>query len=174
VRRGAERPEEGDLVELVERIERVSQEAGRALETRCARLETLIRRAEECRAGLEGALAEMSARPAAAATDFNTQPPRERRQSRPSTPPPFTAVSAESGPAMTKTFAPASAQKVTAEGGCATHPPPQAGRLDHGVDPRAFRVCELAAAGRSAISIAEELGMPQGEVELVLNIRNFR
>ncbi len=174
VRRDAEEPEEGDLRELVERIERVSLEAGRSLEARCVRLETLIRRADECRAGLEGALAGMTAKPSVAETVLNSQPPRQRRPSGPSAPLPFSAVATESDRVPAKTSPPASAQKPTAEGDCVTRPPPQAGRLDHGADPRAFRVCELAAAGRSAVSIAEELDMPVGEVELVLNIRHFR
>lgn len=151
---GAEEVEGADLAELVERIERVSQEAGRQIDAHCARLEELIPRAQECIAGLDAALSAASPPVPPRSRPLVSAPRPSRRAAQPP-PPEFPQTS-------------------KAEGGCATASPQQSGRLDHGPDPRAFRVCELAAAGRSAIQIAEELGMPLGEVELVLNIRHFR
>lgn len=45
---------------------------------------------------------------------------------------------------------------------------------DESSDPRLRRVYELVDAGATPIKAAEQLGMPLGEVELILNLRNFR
>lgn len=164
VQGGAEQLEGGNLGELVERIEQVSQEAGRLVEARCARLEVLIRRAEECLARLDQALlAPTSSSPAEKPLPGATCASMRREH-----------VLAGHAPARgidagsDSVIPPRPAARAT------DSPQQQAGRLDHGPDPRVRRVCELAAAGRSALSIAKELSMPLGEVELVLNIRDFQ
>ena len=45
---------------------------------------------------------------------------------------------------------------------------------DHPTDTRHAGVYDLADAGKSPVEIAERLGTPLGEVEVILNLRNFR
>ena len=45
---------------------------------------------------------------------------------------------------------------------------------DHPTDTRHAGVYDLADAGKPPLEIAERLGMPLGEVEVILNLRNFR
>lgn len=47
-------------------------------------------------------------------------------------------------------------------------------RAEHPTDTRHAGVYDLADAGKSPVEIAERLGMPLGEVEVILNLRNFR
>ncbi len=58
--------------------------------------------------------------------------------------------------------------------GTRPEPRPEERRPIKPVDPRFQHVYDLVDAGASAIKAAQQLNMPLGEVELILNLRNLR
>ena len=58
--------------------------------------------------------------------------------------------------------------------GTRPQPRPEENHPIKSVDPRFQHVYDLVDAGASAIKAAQQLNMPLGEVELILNLRNLR
>jgi hypothetical protein len=124
--------------ELLLQLEEVSRRVGAQVDTKFAKLETVIRDADERIARLEGVLGRSG--------DTRPQP-----------------------------RAPGSAKREgageTPAGGTDT---PAAPNPAEPPDPRFQRVYELIDAGSSPIKAAEQLGLPLGEVELILDLRDLR
>jgi len=134
--------------ELLLELEEVSRRVGAQIETRYAKLEAVMRDADARIAHLEQL---RGARPAGAAH-----------------------VVAEPGaPASggTEPRASAGGRSRAVDGGDGD---PARSGPEEAADPRFRRVYELVDAGATPIKAAEELGMPLGEVELILNLRAFR
>jgi hypothetical protein len=126
------------LDELLVQLEEASRRVGAQLDTKFAKLETVIRDADDRLARLEHALGPLGDRPAQ--TPASAEPAARRAQGRGGGRDRVPSDDTTSGPG----------------------------------DPRFQRVCELVDAGATPIQAAEELGMPLGEVELILNLRKLR
>jgi hypothetical protein len=124
--------------ELLVQLEEVSRRVSAQVETKFAKLETVIRDADDRIAQLETLLQRLYGKQA--------EPPAPAA--------PAARTSKKRG---------ADVEAFSAE---------QA--ADEPADPRFRRVYELVDAGASPIRAAEELGMPLGEVELILNLRRLR
>ncbi len=125
--------------ELLVQLEEASRRVGAQIDTKFAKLETVIRDADDRLGRLEHVLG--------------------RLDNRPSRPP-----------------APAGSAPRTAQEGCSqsSDPVPSGHPPAERADPRFRRVYELVDAGASPIKAAEQLGMPLGEVELILNLRKLQ
>jgi hypothetical protein len=134
--RAVERDMQGLLVEYEKMIR--SMTAG--VDTRAARLEQLIREADDKLTAVRAAIAELQALPAAGGLRTSGSAPAA-----PSTPPAF-------GPLFT-------ASATTA-----------AGATPSG-DPRLTEIYALADQGLSVRDVARRVGIPHGEVEVMLNVR---
>jgi hypothetical protein len=121
------------LDELLVQLEEASRRVGAQIDTKFAKLETVIRDADDRLARLEHALGRLGRSP--------VQSP---------------------------------AQAVLEDGGANASRVSEEGDADGPKDPRFRRVYELVDAGASPIKAAEELAMPLGEVELILNLRKLR
>ena len=137
--------------ELLVELEEVSRRVGAEVDTRFAKLETVIRDADERIARLEKLLGQRSTRPP---TTTPNPPPNptpnpspKRQRGIPTTPP------SRSPERQQRTIGPVTTQTD---------------------DPRFARLYELIDGGATPVKAAEELGMPLGEVELILNLRKFR
>jgi hypothetical protein len=133
--------------ELLLQLEDVSRRVGAQVDTKFAKLETVIRDADERIDRLErilGRPATGNGSPDAA----RDQPDAKPRQAAPPAQPTHQAGGRASA-----------SRKLPA-----TEP----------TDPRVARVYELVDAGATPIKAAEQLGLPLGEVELILNLRKLR
>ena len=134
----------GSMEELLIQLEEVSRRVGAQVDTKFAMLEKVIRDADERIARLEQIPEPSDATKPVAPERKPVRAPQPIAQ-----PPP--AQASVEMPASTETSAP-------------TEP----------IDPRFQRVYELVDAGDSPIKIAEQLALPLGEVELILNLRTLR
>lgn len=141
--------------ELLVELEEVSRRVGAQVDTKFAKLETVIRDADERIARLERVLG----RPAGSAESPGPVPSRNE----PSRPPPTGEQRAPAEPAA-RASGPSPERERTGSVTAADEP----------VDPRFRHVYELVDAGATPIKAAEQLGLPLGEVELILNLRKFR
>ena len=130
--------------ELLVQLEEVSRRVGAQVDTKFAKLEKVIRDADERVARLEGVLGRSGGEFA------------EPRAAPPSAP----------------TGAAASLLRSRAGGDFESQAEQRAPAAP--VDPRFERIYELVDAGASPIKVAEQLDMPLGEVELILNLRKLR
>jgi hypothetical protein len=130
--------------ELLVQLEEVSRQVGAQVDTRFAKLEQVIRDADERIARLEDALGrsegEVASRPLY-------------------------------GPTVPTTAAAAPLQD---SGRAERELPGGTGSSVKPVDPRFERVYELVDAGAPPIEVAERLELPLGEVELILDLRKLR
>jgi len=147
---------------LLLQLEELSRRINAQVDTKFLKLETVIRDADDRIARLEHLL-EQSGQPGTRTTgSVNAQ---ERKPvSEPAGEPHPTALPPRASnppPGASKSSAPTAGASEPAQ---PVAPP----------DPRVGRVHELADAGQQPINIAEELDMPLGEVQLILNLRDFR
>lgn len=149
--------------ELLLQIEEMSRQVSAQLDTKYAKLELVIRDADERIARLENLLGrrETAAAPVAAAPSGTMDSTRAANVSR-------AREKTRSVIAATdrQTFAEASPASGTSGG-----KPPISREND---DPRFKQIYDLADAGHTPIQTAEALALPLGEVELILNLRKFR
>jgi len=127
--------------ELLLELEELSRRVGAQVDTKFAKLETVIRDADDRISRLEHALGKLkstSRQPDATAADNNP---------------------ARGGGGSARRPAPVAASEVKQ-----TAP----------ADPRSQRIYDLVDAGASPLQAAEEVGLPLGEVELILNLRKLR
>ena len=148
--------------QLLIQLEELSRRINAQVDTKFLKLETVIRDADDRIAKLEGLLGkpkQPGTRTTRAAEAPKPKPVSELGgESRPTTPPPGASMPA---PGMTQSSARAGEALEPAKPVAPT-------------DPRVGRVHALADAGQQPIKIAEELNMPLGEVEFILNLRDFR
>jgi hypothetical protein len=131
--------------ELLVQLEEVSRNVGAQVETRFAKLEKVISDADDRIARLEHMLGHSST---------EASRPRANTPSTPARPPARLPRRDDAGAAP--------------ERGPDTSPPVKP------IDPRFQRVYDLVDAGASPIKAAQQLNMPLGEVELILNLRDLR
>ncbi|MFQ5804893.1 MAG: hypothetical protein ACE5I3_00420 [Phycisphaerae bacterium] len=124
--------------QLLVELEEVSRRVGAQVDTKFAKLDAVIRDADDRIARLEQMLGR-----------HGTEPSQPAAPAKP-------------------------AAQAALEGGAKDEPPPAKCPDPEPADPRFRRVYELVDAGASPIKAAEELGMPLGEVELILNLRRLR
>ena len=130
--------------ELLVQLEEVSRNVGAQVDTKFAKLEKVIRDADDRIARLEAALGQSGCEP--------DQPPTRR---------PATSIEPAARP--------------TRDGsGVNPQPRSEPASVRKPGDPRFQRVYELVDSGASAVKAAEQLNMPLGEVELILNLRKLR
>jgi hypothetical protein len=142
--------------ELLVELEEVSRRVGAQVDTKFAKLETVIRDADERIARLERVLGRQG----------GSGKPPGRTASRDE---PLQSVTPAAGqPASTEPAARANSHSPRHQRAGSPTTPNQPS------DPRFRRVYELIDAGATPIKAAEELGLPLGEVELILNLREFR
>ena len=127
---GQQRAVERDMQHLLVEYEQMIRNMTAGLDTRAAKLEALIREADE-------KLAALRAANAAAAQSTNGSAP---------------AIPAAFGPLFTPAGAENGTQAVSA-------------------DPRTAEVYALADQGLSIRDVARRVGIPHGEIELMLNVR---
>jgi len=144
--------------DLLVQLEEVSRRVSAQVDTRFAKLEAVIREADERIARLEQLFADSAPRKAAPHRPTALQADATPRDG---------VASADSTPQESGT------QEVTMPRGA------QSTASSSCVGPGTYqqrrqRVYEMADAGASAIVIADALQMPLGEVELLLNLRNFK
>ena len=130
--------------ELLIQLEEVSRRVSAQVDTKFAKLEKVIRDADDRTARLEGVLRRAGGESA------------KPRTATPSVP----------------TGAAASLLRGRAGGDFESHAEQRAPAEP--VDPRFERIYELVDAGATPIKVAEQLDMPLGEVELILNLRKLR
>jgi len=128
--------------DLLVQLEDASRRIGAQLDTKFAKLEAVIRDADERIARLEGILGR-----------------REAKET-PRTTPPEQRVASQTGPAP----------RESSRAGT----PGEFERGGSGGDSRCQRVYELLDAGVAPIRVAEQLGLPLGEVELIMKLRDLR
>lgn len=142
--------------QLLVELEEVSRRVGAQVDTKFVKLETVIRDADDRIARLEDLLAGLERRGRSAS-------PAHRRDERSRPAAPTAKEPTAATPARQAT------NKNDGAGSTPTgHPPAEP------TDSRFRRVYELVDAGASPIKAAEQLGMPLGEVELILNLRRLR
>lgn len=162
--------------QLLLQLEELSRRINAQVDTKFLKLETVIRDADDRIVKLEGLLGKSKqpgTRTAGAVKASEPTPVSEPPgETRPTTPPPRASAPLPGGstPPPEPSTPPAVTSTSSARVGDASEPakpvaPP---------DPRVGRVHELADAGQQPIKIAEELDMPLGEVEFILNLRDFR
>ena len=146
--------------ELLVQLEEVSRRINAQVDTRFAKLETVIRDADERIARLE------QLAPRAGRDSVRTGPPATNGGAKPGT---------SSGPSAPQAgeFQPglpvarrSTSPTEQAEGPSATPPASN--------DERRQRIYELADSGTTPMTIADTLQMPLGEVELILSLRRFK
>jgi len=125
--------------ELLVQLEEASRRVGAQIDTKFAKLETVIRDADDRLARLEHVLGRTDGQAARSPA-----------------------------PAQLAT------QAALEDGGANASRLSEERDADEPADPRFRRVYELVDAGASPIRAAEELGMPLGEVELILNLRKLQ
>ena len=162
--------------QLLIQLEELSRRINAQVDTKFLKLETVIRDADDRIARLEGLLGK-SKQPGTRTTGAVKAPEAKPvsepgRESRPTTPPPKASppVPRASTPPPEPSTPPAVASTPPARVDEALEP----ARPVTPADPRVGRVHALADAGQQPIKIAEELDMPLGEVEFILNLRDFR
>lgn len=132
--------------ELLVQLEDASRRIGAQLDTKFAKLETAIRDADDRITRLRGVLQQPD--------DVQPHPPLTSAKGSRSVP---------AGASSTKSGGDAESQSRSDQ------------EADEGsADPRFQRIYDLVDAGATPIRAAEELGMPLGEVELILNLRKLR
>ena len=143
-RRRDQRQVRQTMDELLVQLEEVSRSVGAQVETKFAKLEKVIRDADDRIARLEGVLERSGSEPSAA-------------------------------PASTPPTTPKVAARPSRDGaGREPQRHPEPIPPIQPVDPRFQRVYDLVDAGTSTIRAAEQLNLPLGEVELILNLRKLR
>lgn len=163
----------GTMNDLLLQLEGFSRRINAQTDTKFAKLETVVRDADERIARLESLLARLERVPARrwastpqvrpAAQNPARDPDGRRRPSESADeapPPPGRSLEAPR-----PTSAPAA---ITGNDVRPTPPAPPP------VDPRLQRIYELADSGTAAIKIAEMIGLPLGEVEIILNLRRLQ
>jgi len=150
------------LVQLEEASRRISAQA----DTQFERLRAAIRDADERinRLSHAGPVRQSTAPPPA------QPPPRPLEEFKPGLPtaptaPPAAPAAAPAPPPVTRAVV--SAVVPAAPPAAVSSPPPTP------ADERRQRICELADAGTSLVTIADVLQIPVGEVELILSLRSF-
>jgi hypothetical protein len=158
---------------LLLQLEELSRRINAQVDTRFLKLETVIRDADDRIAKLEGLLGKSKQPGTRTAGAVKAPEPKAAsepgNETRPTTPPPRASAplpGASTSPPEPFT-PPAATSTPAARAGEALEPVAPA-------DPRVGRVHALADAGQQPIKIAEELDMPLGEVEFILNLRDFR
>lgn len=139
----------GSVDELLVQLEDVARRVGAEVETRFAKLEAVIRDADSRIAALrnlsENADVSQVAAPSAPACPPAATPRRPETRTTRATPPTASETPKRGN------------QRVGSADG----------------DPRFKQVYELADSGAPPIKVAEQLGLPLGEVELILNLRRI-
>lgn len=149
--------------ELLVQLEEVSRRVAAQVETKFAKLEKVVRDADDRIARLEGVLRRAGGEAAlthAAATSAPANP----------------AEHTSGDDAIVDQQLPASLSDNSAQTVELTEPiePTDTVELTEPVDPRFEHIYELADGGASPIEVAEQLELPVGEVELILNLRKLR
>jgi hypothetical protein len=142
--------------QLLLQLEELSRRINAQADTKFLKLETVVRDADDRIARLERLLGRGEPAPSRPAESRDAQGARPTSDARPTRSPP-TRV-----------------EQVKGEKPATPSSPLDLGTTDTPPDPRIERVHRLADAGRQPIKIAEELSMPLGEVEFILNLRDFR
>jgi hypothetical protein len=132
--------------ELLVQLEEASRRVGAQIDTKFAKLETVIQDADDRLARLEHVLGRLGGEKAASRASAGG------RSTRPAS--------------ITRTPPTSGAEKVARNS-----PGRSPGEAP---DPSFERVYELIDAGASPLKTAEQLGLPLGEVELILNLRKLR
>lgn len=161
----------GTMNDLLLQLEDFSRRINAQTDTKFAKLETVVRDADDRIARLESLLARLERVPARRrastpqvrpAAQNPARDPDGRQRSLKSvdevpTPPAKSPETPEPKPARAA---------ATGSDARPTPPPP--------ADPRFQRIYTLADGGTAAIKIAEMIGMPLGEVEIILNLRRLQ
>ena len=162
--------------QLLLQLEELSRRINAQVDTKFLKLETVIRDADDRIARLEGLLGKSKqpgTRTAGAVKASEPTPVSEPPgEPRPTTPPPRASAPLPGGstPPPEPFTPPTATSTSSARAGEALEP----AKPVTAADPRIGRVHALADAGQQPIKIAEELDMPLGEVEFILNLRDFR
>lgn len=169
--------------QLLLQLEELSRRINAQVDTKFLKLETVIRDADDRIARLEGLLGKSKqpgTRTGGAVKAPEPKPASEPGSELPPTTPPSRASAlppepstrppGASPPPPEPSTPPAVASTSAARASEALEP----AKPVTPADPRVGRVHELADAGQQPIKIAEELDMPLGEVEFILNLRDFR
>ncbi|MBU0638948.1 MAG: hypothetical protein KKB50_08800 [Planctomycetes bacterium] len=157
--------------DLLLQLEEVSRRINAQVDTKFVKLERVIRDADERIARLEGVLARFD-RVRGGASTLSAPPAPPVAGKRPTN---ASALPERTEPPSTGR---ATARPVEPDVGRPLGKPrsghsAKAGESAPGANERFRDVYELADAGRTAGQIAETLGKPLGEVELILNLREF-
>jgi hypothetical protein len=155
--------------QLLLQLEELSRRINAQVDTKFLKLEMVIRDADDRIARLEGLLGKPKQPGTRTAGGVKAPEPKPASVpgdgSRPTTASARASV-APPGPSTP----PAMASTSPGRTGDASEP----AKPVMPTDPRVGRVHALADAGQQPIKIAEELDMPLGEVEFILNLRDFR
>jgi ABC-type transporter Mla subunit MlaD len=152
----------GSLDDLLLQIEEMARRVNAQLDTKFAKLETVVHHADERIRRLERLVQEAAAARAAMSRTAAESPPQTAAQAPGH--PPQVDVLIDDPP----TVEPQAAETQPAQAPPAERPTPAPATYN-----QMKRVYELADHGLTALKIAEKLHLPIGEVELVLNIRRF-
>ena len=145
--------------DMLVQLEEASRRVGADLDTRFMKLEAVIRDADERIARLE----ELSSG-APARTDHP-------KPSAPARPAPTVTIKGATLPKSNGRDAATAAPVTTPTP--AKRPVTPRSEQPPGVDARYTSVCQMIDGGATAIETAEKLGLPLGEVELIINLRNY-
>ena len=152
------------MEELLLQLEDVSRRINAQVDTKFARLETVVRDADERIARLQG-LTGRKRLPTSAVSDTPpTSSPSQKRS--PTGPVPGEAFK----PGRPAGTAPAKSDRPPASLVEPVSPKP----APNGPSDRKAKVYEMADAGAKPMTIADTLQIPLGEVELLLNLRGFK
>jgi len=171
-----------DIETLMLQLEELARELNAQIDTRFAKLETAIRHADERIATLERLLRTPIGQPSVdvAVGDEQAAEPAEVCPTEPTPPtaPEPSAEAVQSAPSPSRnedeTLRPLTkGGKPTHSGASQTTPPsPQRTRAAAGIpDPDRDAIYAMADAGKQPVEIAQALGRPTGEIELVLALR---
>jgi len=145
--------------DLLLQLEDLSRRINAQVDTKFLKLETVVRDADERIGRLEGLIEQINQMRTRLVGVANARDPESPL-------PKSTNVA----------VAPAS-QTPTPNAAVSQRPKPRAQKASpetDASDPRVKRVYSLADAGKQPMHIAQDLDMPLGEVELILNLRSFR
>lgn len=143
---------QGSMEDLIIQLEEVSRRVNAQVDTKFAKLEAVVRDADQRIARLE----KLLGRPASASS-AGPEPPGERFE-------------AGLAPAPPKPPAPEVAPPPTVDGAASS----ESGAFPETRTERRQRIYELADKGTTPMTIADLLQMPLGEVELILNLRSYK
>lgn len=155
------------LESLLTKVQQTAQHVDSSLHEKIAQLEAANREANERVRELQNLARQTGEIEAFARGQRRTKPATRFSSNEDSTPDPdFLVEDAPRKPAgsRTPTLGPTIGHGRIEDAGVSSRP----------IDLRSARVCEMVDAGTAPINIAEALDMTLGEVELILNLREYR